>query len=282
MRNKDSIDKLIMSALEEDIGQGDLTTSAICEIDKNGRAQINAKQTGVLAGIDYAIKTFLLLDSEIDCRTDYNNGDKIKVNDTVLQIEGRLSSILKGERTALNILAHLSGISSLTAKYVEQTRGTQAEVVDTRKTTPLWRALEKEAVRYGGGINHRMGLYDMVLIKENHIQAAGSIPEAIERCKKYLLKSDLDCKIEVETTNLEQVREALICNVDQIMLDNMELSEMREAVKLIAGKALVEASGSVSLESIKSIAQTGVDLISIGALTHSAPAFDFSLLIEGI
>ena len=190
-------------------------------------------------------------------------------------------SILKGERTALNLLAHLSGISTLTAKYVEEVKGTQAKITDTRKTTPLLRDLEKEAVRAGGGINHRMGLYDMVLIKDNHIQAAGGIREAVNKCKQYLGENKLNLKIEVETTNLNQVRDALACDVDQIMLDNMALNMIREAVNIISGRAVVEASGGISLKSIRSIAETGVDLISIGALTHSAPVFDFSLLLEG-
>jgi nicotinate-nucleotide pyrophosphorylase (carboxylating) len=281
MCNRDSIENLIKSALKEDIGHGDVTTSAIVEKDKQGQAQIIAKQPGILAGIDCAIDTFILLDPDIHCTTDFKNGDTININYMIAQIEGRISSILKSERTALNILAHLSGISTLTAKYVEQVKGTHAKVTDTRKTTPLWREMEKEAVRHGGGVNHRKGLYDMVLIKENHIQAAGSIQKAVERSKKYLSESNLKCKIEVETTNLEQVREALSCSVDQIMLDNMGLTEIKEAVNIIAGRAIVEASGGVSLENIKSIAETGVDIISIGALTHSAPAFDFSLLIKG-
>ena len=279
MHNKDSVENFIKLALEEDIGRGDITTLATVEENKIGQAQIIAKQSGVLAGIDHAIHSFYTLDSDIQTSTDYKNGDKINPGDLILHIDGKISSILQVERTALNLLAHLSGISTLTAKYVEQTRGTRAKVVDTRKTTPLWRDLEKEAVRHGGGVNHRMGLYDMILIKENHIQAAGSIQKAVERSKKYLSDTHMKCKIEVETTSLDQVREALACNVDQIMLDNMGLAEMKEAVNIIAGRALVEASGGVSLEHIRSIAETGVDLISVGALTHSAPAFDFSLLI---
>ena len=279
MHNKDSVENFIKLALEEDIGRGDITTLATVEENKIGQAQIIAKQSGILAGIDHAIQSFYTLDSDIQTSTDYKNGDKINPGDLILHIDGKISSILQVERTALNLLAHLSGISTLTAKYVEQTRGTRAKVVDTRKTTPLWRDLEKEAVRHGGGVNHRMGLYDMILIKENHIQAAGSIQKAVERSKKYLSDTHMKCKIEVETTSLDQVREALACNVDQIMLDNMGLAEMKEAVNIIAGRALVEASGGVSLEHIRSIAETGVDLISVGALTHSAPAFDFSLLI---
>lgn len=281
MRKKDILEEFIRTALAEDIGQGDFTTLAIVDKDKNGQAQIIAKQNGILAGIEMVKKTFFLLDHDIQFETQFRDGDKIDVNETVIIITGKISSILKGERTALNLLAHLSGISTLTAKYVEEVRGTQAKITDTRKTTPLLRDLEKEAVRAGGGINHRMGLYDMVLIKDNHIQAAGDIREAVNKCKQYLGENKLNLKIEVETTNLNQVRDALACDVDQIMLDNMALNMIREAVNIISGRAVVEASGGISLKSIRSIAETGVDLISIGALTHSAPVFDFSLLLEG-
>jgi nicotinate-nucleotide pyrophosphorylase (carboxylating) len=281
MRKEDILEEFIRTALAEDIGQGDFTTLAIVDKDKNGQAQIIAKQNGILAGIEMVKKTFFPLDHDIQFETQFKDGDKIDVNDTVIIITGKILSILKGERTALNLLAHLSGISTLTAKYVEEVRGTQAKITDTRKTTPLLRDLEKEAVRAGGGINHRMGLYDMVLIKDNHIQAAGGIREAVNKCKQYLGENKLNLKIEVETTNLNQVRDALACDVDQIMLDNMALNMIREAVNIISGRAVVEASGDISLKSIRSIAETGVDLISIGALTHSAPVFDFSLLLEG-
>ncbi|MCK4560731.1 MAG: carboxylating nicotinate-nucleotide diphosphorylase [Calditrichia bacterium] len=281
MRKEDILEEFIRTALAEDIGQGDFTTLAIVDKDKNGQAQIIAKQNGILAGIEIVKKTFFPLDHDIQFETQFKDGDKIDVNDTVIIITGKILSILKGERTALNLLAHLSGISTLTAKYVEEVRGTQAKITDTRKTTPLLRDLEKEAVRAGGGINHRMGLYDMVLIKDNHIQAAGGIREAVNKCKQYLGENKLNLKIEVETTNLNQVRDALACDVDQIMLDNMALNMIREAVNIISGRAVVEASGGISLKSIRSIAETGVDLISIGALTHSAPVFDFSLLLEG-
>jgi nicotinate-nucleotide pyrophosphorylase (carboxylating) len=281
MHRLDGIEKLITDALDEDIGIGDLTTSATIDGEKTGLGQIIAKQDGILAGIKSAITTFSLLDPAIHIDVLFKDGQAIKSGDIILDIEGNISSILKGERTALNILGHLSGISTLTAKYVDKIKGTKAKISDTRKTTPLFRELEKEAVRFGGGVNHRMGLYDMVLIKENHIEAAKGITKAVERCKNYLNERHMDLKIEVETTNLKQVHEALACNVDQIMLDNMGLNEMRKSVNIIAGKAIVEASGGVSLENIKSIAETRVDLISVGALTHSAPAFDFSLLLKG-
>jgi nicotinate-nucleotide pyrophosphorylase (carboxylating) len=281
MSNKYNLDELILLALAEDIGQGDVTTRAIIDKNKSGQALIIAKQDGILAGIEIVKKTFSLLDNDLQLEKQFKDGDKIKTKDTILIITGAISSILKSERTALNILGHLSGISTLTAKYVEKVQGTRAKITDTRKTTPLIRDLEKEAVSSGGGANHRMGLYDMILIKENHIAAAGSIQNAVNRCKQYLVENKLELKIEVETTNLIQVHAAADCDVDQIMLDNMSLNTMKEAVGIISGRSVVEASGGVSLENIRSIAETGVDLISIGALTHSAPAFDFSLILKG-
>ena len=281
MRKQEKLMELIRSALAEDIGDNDITTRAIVDTYKPGKALIVAKETGILAGIDIVKQTFSLLEGEVQFETPYKDGDKIVLNDTIIKIKGSVQSILKGERTALNFLAHLSGISTLTAKYVREVQGTRAKITDTRKTTPLFRLLEKEAVCSGGGINHRMGLYDMFLIKENHIAAAGGIQEAVSKCKQYLAENRLKLKIEVETTDLTQVRETVSCDVDQIMLDNMNLDTMREAVDIISGRSIVEASGNVSLDNVRSIAKTGVDLISVGALTHSVPAFDFSLLLEG-
>lgn len=280
MSEKDNRLELIEDALAEDIGSGDMTTLATVDNEKEGKAKVIAKQTGTISGIDYAIHTFKVIDDDLQFLNKYNNGDLIDFNSIVLNIEGRISSILMAERTALNVLGHLSGISTLTAKYAEQLKGTKAKVTDTRKTTPLWREFEKEAVRFGGGVNHRMGLYDMILIKENHIEAAGSIKNAVDRCKKYNSDKNLKCKIEVETTNLAQVKEALACKADQIMLDNMSLTDMRNAVALVDGAAILEASGGVTLDNIRSIAEVGVDLISVGALTHSAPVFDFSLILQ--
>jgi nicotinate-nucleotide pyrophosphorylase (carboxylating) len=282
MTRKDIIEQLISRALAEDIGQGDITTMATIDNDKNGLAQIIARQGGIISGIEYAKKVFSMVDPDLVFSGDCINGKGVDVNDVVITIEGKVVSILQAERTALNLLAHLSGIATLTAHYAEEIKGTRAKVTDTRKTTPLWRELEKEAVRDGGGLNHRMGLYDMVLIKENHILAAGGISEAVKKCREYLSDRKINSKIEVETTNLDQVKEALSANVDQIMLDNMDVSEMKEAVNIIAGKAIVEASGGISLGKIKAVAEAGVDLISVGALTHSAPVFDLSLLIKGM
>jgi nicotinate-nucleotide pyrophosphorylase (carboxylating) len=281
MTKTEALKKLIRLALEEDIGREDITTKAIIDNHKPGQARIISKESGILAGIEIVKQIFSFLETRVQFESGYKDGDKISANETIIKIRGSIPTILKGERTALNILSHLSGISTLTAKYVERVKGTRAKITDTRKTTPLIRFLEKDAVCSGGGINHRMGLYDMILIKENHIKAAGDIQKAVSRCKKYLLENQLIMKIEVETTNLSQVREAISCDVDRIMLDNMSLKTMKDAVRIIAGRMVVEASGRVSLDTIESIAKTGVDVISVGALTHSAPAFDFSLLLEG-
>jgi len=280
MTKAEKLKEFIRSALAEDIGLEDITTKAIVDNNKQGQARIIAKESGVLAGIEIIKQIFNFLEDKVRFESVYKDGDKISINDTIIKIRGSISTILKGERTALNLLSHLSGISTLTAKYVEGVKGTRAKITDTRKTMPLLRFLEKEAVCAGGGINHRMGLYDMVLIKENHIQAAGGIQKAINNCKKYLFENQLMVKIEVETTNLSQVREAISCHVDQIMLDNMSPSEMRQVVDLIAGRAKIEASGGINLDNVQATAETGVNLISIGALTHSSKALDISLELE--
>ncbi len=280
MSEMNPIEELFKKALAEDIGQGDITTLATIEDNCQGRAIIISKQDGVLAGIKAAEKIFFLVDEDLDINTFHQEGDLIGPGEKIITISGRISSILTAERTALNFLAHLSGIATLTSRFVDKVKPLNAKITDTRKTTPLLRQLEKEAVKSGGGANHRMGLFDMILIKENHIEGAGSIREAIMRSKEFVKRKNLHVPIEVETTTLDEVREAVSCGADRIMLDNMGLDEMRKAVGIVAGRAEVEASGGVSLESVEAIAETGVDFISIGALTHSAPAFDFSLLLK--
>jgi nicotinate-nucleotide pyrophosphorylase (carboxylating) len=236
-----------------------------------------AKQELVLAGLDVAREVFHYLDSTIQFTPLANDGDRIKKGTVVARVSGSTRVLLAGERVALNLLQHMSGIATLTAMYVEKVRGLKVEVLDTRKTLPGLRQLEKYAVRLGGGKNHRFGLYDGVLIKDNHIKAAGGITQAVESARRHAHHL---LKIEVETKNLEEVREALAAKADIIMLDNMPIDMMREAVKLIAGRALVEASGNVTLETIRAIAETGVDFVSSGSLTHSAPAADISMKIK--
>ena len=241
------------------------------------RAVLKAKESLILAGVRVAERVFQVLDERIVFLAKFADGDRICGGEVIAELRGDSAALLQGERVALNLLQRLCGIATLTAKYVEAVQGTGARVVDTRKTTPGLRVLEKYAVRIGGGKNHRTGLYDGVLIKENHIAAAGSITAAIQKARAYIPHT---MKIEIETETLEQVVEALHVGADIIMLDNMSISMMRDAVALIAGKAIVEASGGVNLETVRGIAETGVDIISVGALTHSAPAVDISMLLE--
>jgi nicotinate-nucleotide pyrophosphorylase (carboxylating) len=279
MSYQEKINNIYRDALAEDLGTKDVTTAAIFEEAKNGQADIVAKQSGIVAGIASAREIFRLVDNLLQVSIYVEDGNAITPNGKVMTLHGKIASILIGERTALNFLAHLSGIATLTSEFVKKISGTNTKITDTRKTTPLLRSLEKAAVRAGGGINHRMGLYDMILIKENHIRAAGDIAAAIYRAKKYNQNAAKKLKIEIETTTLAEVRTAIEGGVDRIMLDNMELDQIKQAVKLIDGRAEVEASGGVNLQTVESIASSGVDYISVGALTHSAKAFDYSLLL---
>jgi nicotinate-nucleotide pyrophosphorylase (carboxylating) len=271
-----SLKELIEKALAEDLGPGDVTSEATIPADSTSEAVILAKQHLVLAGIEVSREVFRSLDPAIQFTPFAKDGDIIHAGTELARLSGNTKALLAGERVALNLLQHMSGIATLTAKYVEKLKGLKAEVLDTRKTLPGLRQLEKNAVRIGGGKNHRMGLYDMILIKDNHIKAAGSITKAVASART---KSG-SLRIEVETCSLDEVREALAAKADIIMLDNMPIDVVREAVKLIAGRALVEASGNVTLETVRRIAETGVDFVSSGSLTHSAPAADISMKIK--
>ncbi len=274
----ENLTKLIEAALAEDIGSGDVTTDATIPADSRSTARMLAKQQLVLAGLYVAREVFRVLDPGIDFHSLAKDGDRIKAGTEIARLSGSTRSLLRGERVALNLLQHLSGVATLTALFVERISCTKAAMLDTRKTLPGLRALEKYAVKMGGGRNHRMGLYDMVLIKDNHIKAAGSITKAVERARE----NAAGLTLEVETSNLDEVREALAAKADIIMLDNMPAAMMREAVKLVNGLALVEASGNVTLDTVRAIAESGVDLISSGSLTHSAPAADISMkIVEG-
>lgn len=270
------IKKIIEAALSEDIGTGDVTTTAIVGCDMQGRAQAIAKDDFILAGIDIFRDVFVLLDEHARFNLPFADGEKIKKGDVVAEVSGSLFYILQAERVALNIFQRMCGIATLTGKYVAAVNPTRAKILDTRKTMPGIRLLDKMAVRIGGGFNHRMGLYDGALIKDNHIAAAGSITAAVEAQRSRLPHT---LKIEVETKSLPEVQECLNCGVDIIMLDNMTPAEMKKAVELIAGRALVEASGNINLANVAAIAATGVDLISVGELTHSVRAADISLKI---
>jgi nicotinate-nucleotide pyrophosphorylase (carboxylating) len=271
-----SIQHLIEIALKEDIGPGDVTTDTLIDPEQKGSAEIIAKEPLVIAGLHVVRQVFTYLDSEVVFTSEYNDGDAVKKGARLANARGRLCALLSGERTALNFLQRLSGISTLVRSYTMELSGKNVRLVDTRKTTPGWRVLEKYAVRVGGARNHRMGLYDGVLIKDNHIAAFGGIKKAIDHIRTHV--SHL-LKIEVEVSDLDQVKEALAANADVIMLDNMNTDRVKEATALIGNRAVVELSGNVTKSELKSLADTGVDIISVGALTHSARCMDISMRI---
>jgi len=271
------IERIVRTALAEDIGLGDVTTEVTIARDSTVRAELVAKEDFTLAGIDVAEVVFRTLDRDVRFEKIFVDGQSVRKGEVIAWLKGKASVLLQGERVALNLLQRMSGIASLTAQYVAEVKGTSTKIVDTRKTVPGLRALDKYSVRMGGGRNHRIGLFDGVLIKENHIAAAGGISAAIGSAKEKLPHT---LKIEVETQTMAEVEEALQAGADIIMLDNMSLAEMSQGVELIAGRALVEASGGVNLERVRDIADTGVDIISVGALTHSVSAADISMLFN--
>jgi nicotinate-nucleotide pyrophosphorylase (carboxylating) len=262
----------IQRALAEDIGSGDVTTNSVIPMDASMRGRIIAKQAGIIAGLDIARAVYMAVDPQVDFQTRIEEGAPVVNRQVLARVDGLTRSLLTAERTAMNFLGRMSGIATLTHQFVEAVAGTKAVILDTRKTAPGLRAVDKLAVARGGGQNHRIGLYDMVLIKDNHIDYAGSITEAVRRAR--LAASGL--QVEVEARTLADVSEALAIEVERILLDNMSPEMMREAVEMNAGRAKLEASGNVSLETVRRIAETGVDYISIGALTHSAKVFDVS------
>lgn len=267
-------DSYILSALQEDITGEDVTTNAIMPEPKDGRADLICKEDGIICGLDVFARTFYLLDEKSHFDTDVKDGDFVKKGQVIGVIYGNIHALLTGERTALNYLQRMSGIATFTRSLADELKGTKTTLLDTRKTTPNMRLFEKYAVKIGGGTNHRYNLTDGVLIKDNHIGAAGSITKAVELAKAY---APFVRKIEVEVESLEQLDEALAAGADIIMLDNMDNDTMREAVKRVAGKAQTECSGNVTKERLHEIADVGVDFVSAGALTHSAPIMDVSL-----
>jgi nicotinate-nucleotide pyrophosphorylase (carboxylating) len=272
------IDGLIDLALAEDLGaKGDVTTAATVGRGAMGEAQFIAKKSGVAAGLPIAQRVMKKADPALKCRFSIPEGGRLETGSAFGDVKGPIRGILSVERTVLNFLQRLSGIATLTSEFVQRVRGTGTSILDTRKTTPGMRILEKYAVRIGGGVNHRFGLYDMVLIKNNHVDAAGGIGPAVKRCMAFVKRKNPDLKIEVETRTLKEVREALEHPVHRIMLDNMDVPSIRQAVRMAGGRVELEASGNVNLENVRSIAETGVQFISIGALTHSPPALDMSL-----
>jgi len=263
----------IIRALEEDIGPGDVTTNTIVPVDASLRGRIIAKQDGVVAGLEIAKQVMLALSQHVTFVAEVQDGSKVTRGTVLANLDGSARALLTAERTALNFLGRMSGIATLTRKFVDAVSGTNAIILDTRKTAPGLRITDKLAVRLGGGQNHRTGLFDMVLIKDNHIDFAGSITAAVQRVRN----SGTTLEIEVETRSLENVREALALGVKRILLDNMSADTMREAVAICDGRAKLEASGNVTLDTVLEVARTGVDYISVGALTHSPQVFDVSL-----
>ena len=276
MRNEELIEELIDLAIEEDISTGDISTDAIIPVNSMATAVMTAKADGVVSGLSVIRKVYERFEDGFEWEPYVNDGDHVRKGDRILRIEASYRTLLYGERLSLNILQRMSGIATATARYVEEIKDTHTVILDTRKTAPGMRILDKMAVHDGGGKNHRMGLYDMVMLKDNHIKIAGGIPNAVAAVRKNL---PLSVRLEVETTNLEEVRQALECGADIIMFDNMDNATMAEAVKLIGGKAKTEASGNMSIPRLKEVAATGVDYISVGALTHSVTALDISMNI---
>lgn len=272
--NERLIKEIIRKALTEDVWTGDITSETLLDREEISKGVILVKENGVVAGLKVARMVFAELNQEITFKQFVEDGEKVTSGTVIAEIEGPTIDILKGERTALNFLQRLSGIATRTRRYVEEVQDLPVRIVDTRKTTPTLRILEKYAVRVGGGYNHRMGLYDAVLIKDNHLKAAGGITAAIKKMRENLPHT---VKIEIEVENLDGVKEALQAGADIIMLDNMGIAEMTEAVEYIKKRAITEASGGITLDNLYQVAATGVDIISIGALTHHIKALDISL-----
>ena len=269
------VQRAVTAALDEDLGlAGDITTDPIIAAEARGEAEIVARQAGIIAGLDLAATSFKTLDEMAEFTGLVADGTKVEEGTPIARIKGKTRALLSAERVALNFLGHLSGIASLTATYVAAVKGTKARIICTRKTTPGLRAFEKYAVRAGGGVNHRFGLYDAVLVKDNHIAAAGGLAPALERLRA---RTGHLVKIEVEVDTLAQLEEALRFSVDAVLLDNMDVATLKQAVALVDGRVLTEASGGVTLETVREIAGSGVDLISVGALTHSALRLDLAL-----
>ncbi len=271
---KVNVDEYIINTLKEDITSEDVSTNAVMPENRQGRAELICKQNGIICGLDVFVRTFKLLDESSHFETEYKDGDYLEKGTLVGVVYGDIKALLSGERTALNYLQRMSGIATMTKEYSDELKGCKTVLLDTRKTTPNMRPFEKHAVRVGGGTNHRYNLSDGVLLKDNHIGAAGSITRAIEMARAY---APFVRKIEIETETLEQVQEAVKAGADIIMLDNMDNETMKKAVELVNGRAQTECSGNVTKERLKSIAETGVDFVSCGALTHSAQIIDFSL-----
>lgn len=277
MKTKDQlIDDLLTLAFAEDVGDGDHTTLSTIPASEVGKQKLIVKEPGILAGVEIARKVFNKFDSSLKMTVFINDGAHVVPGDVPFVVEGSVRSLLQTERIMLNIMQRMSGIATTTARYQEKLKGLKTKVLDTRKTTPGMRILEKEAVAIGGGMNHRIGLFDMILIKDNHIDFAGGIPQAVSAAKEYCRTTDRKLKIEVEVRNTEEILQALEAGVDRIMLDNFTPERTREAVKLIAGRTEIESSGGITIDTLRDYGECGVDFISVGALTHSVKGLDMS------
>ena len=274
--NKELINDLISLAFSEDVGDGDVTTLSTIPAEEKGKQRLIIKEEGILSGVNIARMVFEQFDPSMKMTVFIEDGSHVKPGDIAFEVEGSVRSLLQTERTMLNIMQRMSGIATITAKYQDRLKGLKTKVLDTRKTTPGMRVLEKEAVKTGGGANHRMGLHDMILIKDNHVDFAGGITKAVEAAKKYCKETGKELKIEVEVRNTDEIKEALAAGVDRIMLDNFTPERTREAVKLINGATEIESSGGITLETLRDYGECGVDYISVGALTHSVKGLDMS------
>lgn len=270
-------DRLIDLAFAEDIGDGDHTTLCCIPEDAMGKSHLLIKEEGILAGVEVAKRVFARFDPTMQVEVLINDGAHVKVGDIAMIVTGKVRSLLQTERLMLNIMQRMSGIATMTNKYVERLKGTHTHVLDTRKTTPGLRMLEKQAVKIGGGMNHRIGLFDMILLKDNHVDFAGGIANAINRCHEYLREKGLDLKIEIEVRNFDELQQAMDCGgINRIMLDNFSVPDTKKAVELIAGRFETESSGGITFDTIRDYAECGVDFISVGALTHSVKGLDMS------
>ena len=277
LKVEELVDRLIDLSFAEDIGDGDHTTLCCIPEDAMGKSKLLIKEDGILAGVEIAKEVFHRFDPTMQVEVLMGDGTKAKKGDVAMIVTGKVRSLLQTERLMLNIMQRMSGIATMTAKYVERLEGTHTRVLDTRKTTPGMRMLEKQAVKIGGGCNHRIGLFDMILLKDNHVDFAGGIANAINRCHEYLKQKGLDLKIEIEVRNFDELKQAMDCGgIDRIMLDNFSVADTKKAVEIVGGKYETESSGGITFDTLRDYAECGVDFISVGALTHSVKGLDMS------
>ena len=277
LKVEELVDRLIDLSFAEDIGDGDHTTLCCIPEDAMGKSKLLIKEDGILAGVEIAKEVFHRFDPTMQVKVLMGDGTKVKKGDVAMIVTGKVRSLLQTERLMLNIMQRMSGIATMTSKYVERLEGTHTRVLDTRKTTPGMRMLEKQAVKIGGGCNHRIGLFDMILLKDNHVDFAGGIANAINRCHEYLKQKGLDLKIEIEVRNFDELKQAMDCGgIDRIMLDNFSVADTKKAVEIVGGKYETESSGGITFDTLRDYAECGVDFISVGALTHSVKGLDMS------